>query len=116
MAFSKEVRNNIEQALNEEYKAACEKHGKTYNSFEKSYDVLFQEIVEAGKDSDIIKKQLETFFFAEREKNTGRMKIILSVIFSRAMDLACEAIQIAAVARKSLNTIIVKENYNKEEK
>ena len=59
MAFSKEARNNIEQALNEEYKAACEKNGKTYHSFEESYNALFEEIVEAGKNSDIIKKQLE---------------------------------------------------------
>ena len=90
----------------EEYGRASAKFGAVNNSDHESYAVLREEADEAADVLEEVDNLTEAFFEMVKKKEEDEMKLdILNVIRRRAEEAAAESIQVAAMARKAIETI-----------
>ena len=90
----------------EEYDRASVKFGAVNNSDHESYAVLREEADEAVDVLEDVDNLTEAFFEMVKKNEEDEMKLdILNVIKHRAEEAAAESIQVAAMARKAIETI-----------
>lgn len=90
----------------EEYGRASVKFGPVNNSDHESYAVLREEADEAVDVLEEVDNLTEAFFEMVKKNEEDEMKLdILNVIKHRAEEAAAESIQVAAMARKAIETI-----------
>lgn len=102
---AKQTRDLITPALKAEEENA-NKWGTTYSSMHEAYAVLKEEIEEAGDELDTLRKRLDVFWFYVRHSTTDNpeFKEMATKTNEVAIDLAIEALQIAAVSKKIIRT------------
>ena len=90
----------------EEYGRASVKFGAVNNSDHESYAVLREEADEAIDAMEDVDNLMDIFFEMVKKNEEAEMKLdILNVIRHRAEEAAAESIQVAAMARKAIETI-----------
>ena len=90
----------------EEYGRASAKFGAVNNSDHESYAVLREEADEAVDVLEEVDNRTDAFFEMVKKNEEDEMKLeILNVIKHRAEEAAAESIQVAAMARKAIETI-----------
>ena len=105
-------RQTIEEAIKEELKSANEKFGDTFVSSHEAYAVLLEEIEEAKEDIEIINGRKDVYWYAVKNGNKEMQANELEEIRKLAVNLASEAIQVAAMAVKVLNSLEQKKEEN----
>ena len=100
-----ELINEVKTLVTKEYERATQIHGPVNHSSHESYAVLKEELEEAKDEFinseiylDRYWKGVKTDDYASQVENIG-------LIFNKAILAACECIQTAAMAYKSLETI-----------
>lgn len=99
--------NEINDAVCYEYSKIVEKYGASYNSDHEAYGVLLEEIQEAEEALEKVHKALKKLWDGIR--NNSALKDDVCCIQGNAIELAQEAVQIAAVCQRYY------ENFYKEE-
>ena len=90
----------------EEYGRASVKFGAVHNSDHESYAVLREEADEAIDVLEDVDHLTDVFFEMVKKNEEDKIKLdILNVIKHRAEEAASESIQVAAMARKAIETI-----------
>ena len=90
----------------EEYGRASVKFGAVNNSDHESYAVLREEVDEAFDAMEDVDNLTNMFFESvKHNEEDGRKLDILNVIKHLAEEAAAESIQVAAMARKAIETI-----------
>lgn len=98
--FDKKTELKINEAVIYELLSAVKTFGASYNSLHEGYAVLLEEVEEAEKELDYIKNHLAMMWDSVKSDDTNDVKSNARVIALDAVNLAKEACQIAAVARK----------------
>ena len=98
--FAKQTETKINEAVLLELDNACKTYGKEYHSLHEGYAVLLEEYEEAEKDFDYIKNHLAMLWDNVKIDDETTVKANARAIAFDAVQLALEACQIAAVARK----------------
>ena len=100
------TKNFINAAVAAETENAKKNWGPGYHSEHEAWAVLKEEVEEAAEEHKTIEDCLTALWNAIRKGGQQeRQKNSLAYIFQHAQDLATEAVQIAAVARKYLDTL-----------
>ena len=100
--FAKQTETKINEALVLELANACKTYGKEYHSLHEGYAVLLEEVEEAEKDLEYIKAHGAMMWDDVKDDNEDFVKASARAIAINAVELAKEAVQIGAVARKIL--------------
>ena len=100
--FSKKTETKINEAVTLEIVNACKTYGAAYHSDHEGYAVLLEEVEETERDLDYIKNHLVMLWDAVKADSSSEVKANARIIALDAVQLAKEACQIAAVARKIL--------------
>lgn len=98
--FDEHTEQKINEAVIYELSNACKTYGKTYNSLHEGYAVLLEEKEEAEKELNYINNHLAMLWDNVKTDDTELAKANARLIAYDAIQLAKEAVQIAAVARK----------------
>lgn len=93
------VLDRLPALVDEEYKAAMEQH-QPFHSLHEGYAVLLEEVEEAGEELNLVRSAMPCVWSAARYDNAEKAIKWADVIESHAVQLAAEAIQVAAMARK----------------
>ena len=107
---AKLTKDFVRGAIVAETESAKEKWGETYHSEHEAWAVLNEEGEEASEALTKIGSVLQTLwrFVRKAEKQDGDIKYMrdnLNYVKDQAQNLAIEAVQIAAVAQKFLDTL-----------
>lgn len=102
---AKQTRDLITPALKAEEENA-NAWGTTYSSMHEAYAVLKEEIEEAGDELNTLKNRLDYFWFYVRHSTSDNpeFKEMATKTKDCAINLAIEALQIAAVSDKIIRT------------
>ena len=100
--FDKKTETKINEAVTLEIANAVKTYGAVYHSLHEGYAVLLEEIEETEKDLDYIKNHLAMLWDAVKADSESEVKSNARIIALDAVELAKEAVQIAAVCRKIL--------------
>ena len=95
----KELKEAVKVLMHEEYERAAERFGEKFNSPHEAYAVLKEEMEEAQKEMRYTLGQTEVYWI--RIKENRITDGTLEVIEERALNAACELIQVAAIAYKA---------------
>jgi len=95
---------NVAQLVLDEYDMAKEEYGKKFSSMHEGYAVMLEEIEEAKAEMDSIMcdAHLRYLWESVKEDNINNAMDAAHIIRTRAACLACEAIQVSAMATKFL--------------
>ena len=91
----------IQEAIETELENARKQWGPQYNSEHEAYAVLKEEVEEAADDLTIISEDLGFLWNAVKGNSDKPYSAALKHIQQTALELAIEAVQIAAVAKKA---------------
>ena len=91
----------IQEAIEAELENARKEWGPKYNSTHEAYAVLKEEVEEAKDDLTIIQEDLGFLWTAVKGNSDKSFSASLKHIQQTALELAIEAVQIAAVAKKA---------------
>lgn len=95
----KELKEAVKVLMHEEYERAAERFGEKFNSPHEAYAVIKEEVEEAQKEMRYTLGQTEVYWI--RIKENRITDGTLEVIEERALNAACELIQVAAMAYKA---------------
>lgn len=95
----KELKEAVRALMDEEYERAAERFGEEFNSPHEAYAVLKEEVEEAQSEMRCILGQMEAYWIRIKENMITDGS--LEVIEERALNAACELIQVAAIAYKA---------------
>lgn len=100
----KNTLGNVAQLILDEYEMAKNDHGKKFRSMHEGYAVLLEEIEEAKDELDLIMNDvhLKYMWNAVKHDDEEAATDAAHIIRTRAACLACEAVQVAAMATKFL--------------
>ena len=93
----------IEQAVCYELRNIVKKHGPTYASEHEGYAVLLEEVEEACEAAEFIQDALKRLWTSIRQNEFSNFE--LSQIYNYAKGLADEAVQVAAVCERFMETV-----------
>lgn len=108
--FSEVSEECIKQAIYAETEEAEINYGKTYNSLHEGYAVLKEEVEEAGEEWDNVNRGLTILWEKIRKPelwSDHELITELKATKKNAEQLALEAVQVAAVCNKILNSLKV---------
>ena len=108
--FDKKTEIKINEAVMLELLNACKTYGANYNSYHEAYAILKEEVEEAEADIKTINDYLGSIWEEVKTDDPEALRADAMVITRYAVELAKEAVQIAAVTRK----IIGAGNYARE--
>ena len=96
----KKTMEGVKYLVQNEFDMACEDNGNSFHSDHESFSVILEEVAETKEELQIIIDCMNGLWRSVRQdnKNGG----ILTDIERHARRLACEAIQVAAMARKAM--------------
>lgn len=103
--FRDELVNLIRDAVHDETITAKKEWGEKYNSLHEGYAVLKEEIEEARDDKIVIQNHFYNMWGAVKVNDSERVKHLALQIRDKAVNLAMEAVQIAAVCNKIINSV-----------
>ena len=98
--FAKETEQKINEAVILELDHCFSVYGTSYNSLHEGYAVCLEEVEEAEQEFDYIKNHLAILWDNVKVDDVTTVKANARAIAFDAVQLAKEACQIAAVARK----------------
>lgn len=101
------TKNLITEAIAAETESAKKNWGSIYHSKHEAWAVLKEEVEEAETESELIKVMLEKSWAYVKHDNftiKGHEQMV-EAIKKHALKLALEAVQIAAVAQKYIDTL-----------
>lgn len=96
----KKTMEGVKYLVQNELDMACEDNGDSFHSDHESFSVILEEVAEAKEELQIIVDCMNGLWRSVRQDNKSGE--ILTDIERHAKRLACEAIQIAAMARKAM--------------
>lgn len=99
------IMSRIVPVMQEELARAQVNHGKTYASMHEAFGVLSEELYEADIEYHEVRAYEEVLISAIHNGNSKLLRDELTVIFNRALQAACELVQVAAVAKKAIHTL-----------
>lgn len=99
------VMTDIVAAMHAELARAQEDHGKHYASMHEAYGVLSEELYEAGIEFREANAYEGMLLSAIHKGNNKLLREELNIIHHRALQAACELVQVAAVAQKAISTV-----------
>ena len=89
----------VEQLVNEEYDRASKDHGERFHSLHEAFGVLMEEFEETRDELETVSRFLNGFW--KEVKRDSCDIVFLNEAKKSAINLACEAIQVAAMAHKA---------------
>lgn len=104
MSYKRTLRG-VDYLIENELDFATEEHGATFASMHEGAAVLAEEAQEAGEESEIIHRKFDRLWAEVRADNSKSAREYAEDIASHAERLACEAIQVAAMALKFVDTV-----------
>lgn len=100
------IKPEIEAAVAKELDAATQIHG-LHNSLPEQYAVTLEEVEEAREALERITEDMDEIWQCLRRDNAEGANYYLHEIADHAVELACEAVQVAAMATKKIKTLDV---------
>jgi nitrate/nitrite-specific signal transduction histidine kinase len=97
------ITDALKSIENGEYKLATELHGM-FNSMHEAYAVILEEVQEATEELAVLESELSDFWRLVRRNHSPGVLCCSAQIELRAIATAAELIQVAAMARKSLES------------
>lgn len=104
MSYKRTMRG-VDYLIENELDFASEEHGATFASMHEGAAVLAEEAQEAAEESEIIHRKFDYLWKEVRSDNSKSAREYAEDIASHAERLACEAIQVAAMALKFVDTV-----------
>lgn len=104
MSYKRTMRG-VDYLIENELDFAAEEHGETFASMHEGAAVLKEEVEEAIDENVFVKEAYHALWNAVKEDDKKRSRLNAEEIASRAERLACEAIQVAAMALKFVDTV-----------
>ena len=98
----KKLRADVEPLVLDEYKRATEQFGATHNSAHEACAVTFEEVIECDNALGDVKNDLHRVWGNTMANEPSLRE--WNKLLEDAVNLACEAIQVAATAFKSLKS------------
>ena len=93
------VKDCVEVLVDKELQAALEEYG-LFASKHEAYAVILEEADEAKEELETLEMCLKNLWEAIKENDTVQIPLCVHDVKRVAIDLVCEAIQIAAMCRK----------------
>ena len=104
MSYKRTMRG-VDYLIENELNFATEENGVTFASMHEGAAVLFEEVQEAQDEDGSIDNLIPLFWEAVKNEDSKRARMFAEDIASHAERLACEAIQVAAMALKFTDTV-----------
>ena len=101
--IAEEATKSIEQAICHELRNIVKKYGPTYASEHEGYAVLLEEVEEACETANYMQDALKRLWTSIRQNEFSNFE--LSQIYNYAIGLAEEAVQVAAVCERFMETV-----------
>lgn len=101
--IAEEATKCIDQAVLHEFRNIVKKYGPTYNSEHEAYAVLLEEVEEACEAAEFMQDALKRLWASIRQNEFSNFE--LSQIYNYAKGLADEAVQVAAVCERFMETV-----------
>ena len=95
----KKTMEGVKYLVQNELDMACVDHGKKFNSGHEAHGIIREELEELEMEVKMVSSQLG--FMWMDVKNDDKYGDRVAAIEKHAMQAACEAIQVAAMARKA---------------
>jgi len=99
-----ELLDEVEQTMKNELGRANKKH-PLFNSLHQAYGVLAEEIDEARESFKYTEEAFDKFFMCMRKDHYRSAREYLEDIRAGAIDCAAEMVQVAAMAKKAIDSI-----------
>lgn len=100
-----ELITEVKTLVSKEYERASKIHGPINHSSHESYSILKEEMEEAKEELIHTEMYLDRFWRSTRSDDYASQAENIALIFNKSILAACECIQTAAMAYKSLETI-----------
>lgn len=104
MSYKRTMRG-VDYLIENELDYAAEKHGSTFASMHEGDSVIREECEEAGLEFNQVDKHYRLMWEFIKENDFRNARRYAEEIASHAERLACEAIQVAAMALKFVDTV-----------
>lgn len=104
MSYKRTLRG-VDYLIENELDFATEEHGATFASIHEGAAVLAEEAQEADEEVGLIHRKFDRLWAEVRADNSKSAREYAEDIASHAERLACEAIQVAAMALKFVDTV-----------
>ena len=101
--IAEEATKSIEQAVCHELRNIVKKYGPTYASEHEGYAVLLEEVEEACEAANYMQDALKILWTSIRQNEFSNFE--LSQVYNYAKGLAEEAVQVAAVCERFMETV-----------
>lgn len=95
------VHEEVEKLVEKELAAATERFGLNHSWHEK-YAVMLEELQELKEQVNIADAEIESVWFGVRHNKHEYIEDHIHYAYERAVNAACEAIQVAAMAKKEI--------------
>ena len=99
-----ELLDEVEQAMKNELGRANKKH-PLFNSLHQAYGVIAEELDEAKESFKYAEEAFDKFFMCMRKDHYNSACDYLEDIRASAIDCAAEMVQVAAMAKKAIDSI-----------
>lgn len=104
MSYKRTLRG-VDYLIENELDFAADEHGAIFASMHEGAAVLAEEAQEANEEAEIIHRKFDYLWKEVRADNSKSAREYAEDIASHAERLACEAIQVAAMALKFVDTV-----------
>ena len=98
------LRSGVSDLVQQELDRVSEEKGAEYHSLHEAYAIMLEEFQEADEELQALKSNNGLLWRAVRKDHTELARAVADHSLQIAVNLACEAIQVAQVARKILHT------------
>lgn len=99
------LRREICETTGKEYVRACNEWGDVFASLHEGYGVIAEEVQEACDEQERIMTSLGDLLYKIREGSPDDVENVCHRIERYARLMACESVQVAAMARKMVHTL-----------
>lgn len=108
MSFATESENLVNELIQAEYKNACEKFGKKYNSLHEGYAVLLEEVEEVEAYFSKLKEVTNDIWVTTKQNKTEHLDKYIDAYAIRCAEFSIkELAQVGAALMKIKNTLEV---------
>lgn len=112
--FNKHTETRVETLICGELRTAKEQHGETFNSLHEAYAVALEELEEANRDFEDIKRVFNYFWKDVKEDVENFATIDLTTTRDYSVEAIKELAQFAAMIDKTLKTLEKKKEASTE--
>ena len=101
----KRIMLGVEKLVDAEYQIASDDHGSYFARTHEGYAVLKEEIEEASAEMESVEWHGRYLWRSVKSEDKDNCKDVAEIILHKAVCLACESIQTAAMAKKLILSI-----------